>query len=172
MRKYNVITNKGHSIKDLEVLLLNDSNLDNIPDRRVAIFNSLNQSDRVTTFFLSDEEAEQLSNDSRVLAVDLDLSERPEVKPMPFGTMEHNWRRIGDPQSDSGNWGIRKHTLTSLDAWTGLHGQNVSSSDQKAHFNSAGQNVDIIIMDSGLDAAHPEFEYENGGSRVKKNKLA
>ena len=168
MRKYNVITNKGHSIKDLESLLLNDSNLDNIPDRRVAIFNSLSQSDRVTTFFLSDEEAEQLSDDYRVLAVDLDLSERPEVKPMPFGTMEHNWRRIGDPQSDAGNWGIRKHTLTSLDAWTGLYGQNVSSSDQKAHFNSAGQNVDIIIMDSGLDAAHPEFEYENGGSRVKK----
>lgn len=168
MRKYNVVTNKGHSIKDLESLLVNDSNLNNIPTRRVEIFNSLNQSDRVTTFFLTDKEAEQLNNESRVMTVELDLSETPEVKSMPFGTMDHNWRRIGNPQSDSGNWGIRKHTLANLDAWTGSYGQNVSSSNQKAHFNSAGQNVDIIIMDSGLDAAHPEFEYENGGSRVKK----
>ncbi len=168
MRKYNVVTNNGHSIKDFESLLVSDSELDNIPNRRVEIFNNLNQSDRVTTFFLSDEEAQQLRNDDRVLAVELDFSECDDIQAVSYGTMEHDWRRLGAPQTNSGNWGLRKHTLDSIDPWVGTYGQNVLSSNQKVHHNSAGANVDIIIMDTGLDAAHPEFEYQDGGSRVKK----
>lgn len=165
-RKYNVVSKKGVDVSELDADLIANTQIANIPDRQVAISSYLKNSKRVTTFLLTDEEAETLKNDNRVQSVQLDFSERDDVFASHTAISNHNFTRTETTDSNFGNWGLKRHTEENLDNYN--NNGSLTEGNESLTFSLSGEGVDIVIMDSGLDARHPDFNDENGLSRVKQ----
>lgn len=144
---------------------------------------------RNTHYMLSDQEAEQLRQDTRVLAVELTLKEQGiEIEPA-WTQYSTRWSKLEtvDPdvpaqyQVTSGqyNWGLLRTT-------EGVHRPNWGSPrpiwrvgyitpgaipevEGTVTVPFSGKNVDVVILDGMLEAEHPEFAKNidgTGGSRV------
>jgi hypothetical protein len=139
-----------------------------IPNRTVDI-TQLREISRNTHFMLSDEEAEQLRTDPRVIAV-----ERP---PREMGIeVVHHWSQSGNFEKSSTidtndkNWGLYRVTSgATLSGW-GTDG-SFTQSTQTVTTTSSGKNVDVVIVDAHINPNHPEFAINadgTGGSRVNQ----
>ena len=139
-----------------------------IPNRIVDI-TQLRELSRNTHFMLTDEEAEQLRNDSRVIAV-----ERP---PREIGIeVVHHWTQSGNFEksltidTNDKNWGLyRVATGATLSGW-GTDG-SFTQSTQTVTTTSSGKNVDVVVVDAHINPLHPEFAVNvdgTGGSRVNR----
>ena len=114
---------------------------------------------------LTDEEAEQLKLDDRVLDVEIPPEHRDDL------IITHNAIQISDftkTTSDSGayvNWGLKR-----VISETNNYGTNStpSSNPNEYPYTLTGKGVDVVIQDSGIQVDHPEFEDENGVSRVQQ----
>lgn len=166
-RKYNVISKKGVDVSEIDADLISQTQIDGVPDREVAISSPLKRSKRVTTFLLTDDEAEQLRSDNRVLDVELDVSENEDISVGHCQTSTHDYNRNADHNdSNLGNWGLKRHAQENLDNYN--NNGTLKSGHEDLEFNLSGEGVDIVIWDTGLDARHPDFNDENGNSRVQK----
>jgi len=139
-----------------------------IPNRSVDI-TQLREISRNTHFMLSDEEAEQLRNDSRVIAV-----ERP---PREMGIeVVHHWTQSGNFEKNSTidsndkNWGLYRVTAGStLSGWG--TSASFTQTTQTVTTTSSGKNVDVVVVDAHINPLHPEFAVNidgTGGSRVNQ----
>ena len=139
-----------------------------IPNRIVDI-TQLRELSRNTHFMLTDEEAVQLRNDSRVIAV-----ERP---PREIGIeVVHHWTQSGNFEksltidTNDKNWGLyRVATGATLAGW-GTDG-SFTQSTQTVTTTSSGKNVDVVVVDAHINPLHPEFAVNidgTGGSRVNQ----
>lgn len=140
-----------------------------IPDRAVDLVNRRTIS-RNTHYMLTESEAEQIKNDSRVLAC--------ERTPADLGIkFERSWKQTGDfdktangsgSQNDDKNWGLyRINKGATVSNW-GLDG-TPEISNRDLHTTWSGKNVDVVIVDSHLNVNHPEFAVNvdgSGGTRV------
>lgn len=161
-----------------------------IPDREVELTQRRPIS-RNTHYMLSDEEAEQISNDDRVISVELTPEEKgAEVKPCyliesssdaeenPEGredfsssyTLTTNyWSKSQYNNNQFRQWGMyRMRNQATVNNW----GQNGQQSIQgTVQFTSTGKYVDVVIVDGCIDPAHPEMqanENGTGGTRVNQ----
>ena len=124
---------------------------------------------RSTTYLLSTIEAAQLELDPRVMAVEA----HPEVsgiKPRPLG-YEYSaaWDKSSVVASDMKNWGLLRSTNRAQIPGWGSNG----TANQAAQIvtTSTGKNVDVVIFDGNMLAAHPEYAVNangTGGSRVNQ----
>lgn len=64
-----------------------------MPHRPVAITNSRDAFDQITEYALTDEEATQLANDPRVLAVELPVEKNPDLIVIPTGVQNSNFSK-------------------------------------------------------------------------------
>lgn len=137
-----------------------------IPNRKVDI-SQYRELSRNTHFMLTDEEAVQLRNDVRVLAV--------EQPPREMGIeVVRFWKQTGDFEKNSSvtstdkNWGLyRVANGNQLSGW-GLNGA-FTQTTQSITTTSSGKNVDVVIVDAHINPNHPEFAVNvdgTGGSRV------
>jgi subtilisin family serine protease len=165
-RKYNVISKKGVDVSEIDADLMSKTEIDSVPDREVSISSPLKNSKRVTTFLLTDDEAEALKNDTRVEAVQLDFSERDDIFASHTQTSDHTFTRTLESDSNFGNWGLKRHLEENLQNYN--DDGTLTSGNESLEFNLSGEGVDIVIMDSGVDASHPDFNDENGLSRVQQ----
>jgi subtilisin family serine protease len=178
------------SIKEYVVTLKNHSDLENfyidmeteggdlyIPNRAVSVANRRPTS-RNTHYMLTDDEAETLRNDARVLAVEL-TPEALGIKPMPMYTQSSiDWNRSGVNNVNSHrNWGLYRCTLASnVSNWGDRISAFNSTSATKSvagsiNITASGKHVDVVIVDGHLDPTHPEFAVNpdgTGGSRVQQ----
>jgi hypothetical protein len=139
-----------------------------IPNRTVDI-TQLREISRNTHFMLSDEEAEHLRNDPRVIAV-----ERP---PREIGIeVVHHWSQAGNFEKSSTvdtndkNWGLYRVTAGSTLSGWGTDG-SFTQSTQTVTTTSSGKNVDVVVVDAHINPLHPEFAVNvdgTGGSRVNQ----
>ena len=139
-----------------------------IPNRAVDI-TQLREISRNTHFMLSDEEAVQLRNDSRVIAV-----ERP---PREMGIeVVHHWTQSGNFEknatidSNDKNWGLYRTAAGNTLAGWGV-GASFTQTTQTVITTSSGKNVDVVVVDSHINRLHPEFAVNvdgTGGSRVNQ----
>ena len=90
--KYCVVTKKGYNVSDIEKELVSDGGSPTIPARRVEITEQHCLSTRTTEFSLTEQEAESLKKDSRILSVD--LVNDPNIKIQPCLIQEGNFDRI------------------------------------------------------------------------------
>ena len=165
-RKYNVVVEKGNNIQQLEDALLSSSGTSTIPTRQVEIANACPMSKRVTSFFLTDAEAISLREHEQVSSVTLDISDDPDAKMLPTATQGGDFRRTGmieDDYSDYTNWGLYRHNTRDKDSHL-----TASDSDASVDYSLAGEGVDVIIMDTGIQADHPDFTDEYGNCRIQK----
>lgn len=145
-----------------------------VPERAVdcALRRSIS---RNTHYLLTDEEAENLRKDRRVLAVELLPSELGLVV-TPHWTQTATFQKssVGITSTQK-NWGLRRcigelGNPASVNGWSypiATGGSSTSTATIKT--TSSGKNVDVVIVDAHINPNHPEFAVNDdgtGGSRV------
>lgn len=139
-----------------------------IPNRSVEVAN-LRPMSRNTHYYLTDEEAEQLRKDPRVIAVE-QLPSELGMKPIRHWTQTGNFEKSATIDTNDKNWGLLRVTSGSnLSNW----GSNGSFTQTTATITApySGKNVDVVIVDAHINPNHPEFAKNpdgTGGSRVNQ----
>ena len=139
-----------------------------IPSREVEIAN-LRPVSRNTHFYLTDEEAELLKQDPRVISVSRTLADLGLFPTPSYIQTESSWFRTNKSviASNHKNWGL----LRCFEGAQRLNWGSNGTTNQTGTINvmPTGKNVDLVIVDGLFDPAHPEFARNpdgTGGSRV------
>ena len=140
-----------------------------IPDRAVELVQRRNIS-RNTHYMLTEAEANEISQDSRVLACELNPLDRG-IEFVPLWTQTGDFdKTTSNLDNDDKNWGLyRLIKGDSVSNW-GTDG-TTEISNQFINTTSSGKNVDVIITDDHINPNHPEFAVNpdgTGGSRVNQ----
>jgi subtilisin family serine protease/plastocyanin len=159
-KEYIVSLNKGVDYAAFNAEMIAATGAGAIPGRDVTVANARPASQRNTHYSLTDAEAEELKTDSRVYAVTL----LPELDPdigIGFDTTQTgNFTKTTLDRGDFLNWGMRRMNEI-INPYTG-----VNAAAGGYNYTLDGSGVDVVIMDSGLQIDHPEFQDANGVSRV------
>lgn len=128
-----------------------------IPNRSVDVVNARPGSRRNGHYALTDEEAAQLRNDPRVMAVEI-----------PFWI--DGSAKIGLRSSQTGNFTRGATQAGEIFDWAKprCNAVNLASVPSQFDYSLDGRGVDVVIQDSGIDPNHPEWEDENGNSRLQQ----
>jgi subtilisin family serine protease len=167
-REYIVIVNKGENLQEIEEEIKALTGDDFIPNRAVEVADERIASNRMTHFYLTDEEAEILRNDPRILDVEIPIEHRDNIKIELNAYQNDIFHRDGGYPTDGdfssyANWGLRRH-IEEINIWD----NPVYPPSGPYEYAVDGTGVDVVIMDSGVHSGHPEFLDENGVSRVKQ----
>lgn len=190
-KKYSVVIKKGEDLSLLDKELADSTGNGVIPNRAVRLGNALPASNRVTEWLLTDEEAEELKKDPRVLDVE-DLSNFKYIKSgsgsipckmnraVDANTLQHEEIEIltNDDPVPQVNWALGRHQQ-----FTDDHAEVVQASSYESFgegslkflgtygdtydYDYDGEGVDIVILDSGTEEHHPEWRDADGNSRFK-----
>jgi subtilisin family serine protease len=165
-KEYMVALHKGVDYNQFWAEIENSSNgLENIPDRPVSIADNLDSLDRITHYFLTDTEAEKLRNDPRVIGVEIPAEHRDDIIISVNTVQANNFTKTNLSTGDYVNWGLIRNSNS-----TNIYGSGTTTTE---NYNYAldGSNIDVVIVDSGIQANHPEFQYlGNSTSRLNQYK--
>ena len=160
-KEYIVSLNRGVDYAAFNQEMIAATGAGDIPSRSVDVADARPGSERNTHYSLTDAEASALANDPRVYGITL----LPELDPsIGIGTraiQEGDFTKTTLDRGDFLNWGMRRineatNPYTDLTVTGGYN------------YTLDGTGVDVVIMDSGIQADHPEFQDANGVSRVQQ----
>lgn len=163
MKEYIVTLKAGVNCDDFYDQMVESSKLDHVPERLVQIANERPLSERNTHYYLTDQEAEVLKNDPRVLAVEIPPDQREDIK---IGLNAVQNGNFGKTESNSGNfinWGLLRSAFSS-----NIFSSTNFPSTSSYNFHLDGDGVDVVVHDSGLQVDHPEFNDYNEKTRVQQ----
>jgi subtilisin family serine protease len=100
-----------------------------------------------------------LKNDSRVLDVQPAKLGTPIASAIQTGTFDKTQNHTGEHQ----NYGLIRHTSA-----TNVFGTSNTNPGNNYNYVLDGTGVDVVIMDSGIEKNHPEFQNSEGVSRVQE----
>lgn len=133
-----------------------------IPDHAIDIVNVRPGSQRSCHYALTDQEAEILRSDPRIYSVEIPPQQRDDIQiALRYTSQSGDFTKT---TSDSGsfiNWGLRRCIN-----YGNLYGAGTTISGPYNYLND-GTGVDVVIQDSGIEHAHPEFRDGAGASRVQ-----
>ena len=132
-----------------------------VPVRPVDIVNERPGSLRSCHYALTDQEAEQLRQDPRVICVELTLKDQPHIKLAPHAIQYADFTKTSGQSGSYINWGLRRCVNQTNPYGTG------TSVLGEYPYTLDGTGVDIVITDSGIQPDHPEFTDTHGVSRVQ-----
>ena len=159
-KEYIVTVKKGVNWKEVHnELTTNTAGSETIPDRTVDVVNLRNINERNTHYALTDEESAALRNDSRIAAV-IDPTTR-KFKKSAF--QEGNFNKTYTATGEQQNWGMLRHLST-----TNNYGTSTGDPGGTYDYVLDGTGVDIVVLDSGIQADHPEWQDANGVSRLQQ----
>lgn len=161
-KEYVVVVNRGVDIDAFDAELAASTGEGPIPNRSVDIANPRLGSNRMTHWMLTDEEAETLKSDPRVLSVEIPADQRTDIQLIRRANQTGNFFRGTVVTDTAVNWGLRRSIED-----TNVYGINTSVSGPY-QYALDGTGVDIVIQDSGLQVDHPEFNDADGNSRVQQ----
>jgi hypothetical protein len=135
-----------------------DSNI--VPDRVCECCKERPNNPRNTHYNLSEAEAIKLRQDSRILAVQA-VEDIPEPKPRAF--QDGDFNRLSTATGQNDNWGLLRHTNQT-------NTFNNSQSDPGGTYDYVldGTGVDMVIVDTGIQVGHPEWEDADGNTRLQQ----
>jgi hypothetical protein len=137
-----------------------------IPNRAVEVSNRRPVS-RNTHYLLTEFEAEQIRNDSRVMNVELSPAELNLRYTPHWDQTSSFWNKSTVLNQNHKNWGLLRCIEGVQRSNWGSAGTPTVTGSVKT--TSSGRNVDIVIVDGLIDPSHPEFAVNpdgSGGSRV------
>jgi len=135
-----------------------------IPDHAVTVINERPFNDFSAHFDLTNEEAQNLRLDPRIQSVELQADQQPGIIKRFNGQRLGNYDR--NPYSTTStmkNWGLLRCSNQADPFGT------ASTLQTNFNYNLDGSGVDIILIDTGVEAGHPEFAVNadgTGASRV------
>lgn len=136
-----------------------------IPSRKVNC-SSRRPISRNTHYILSEEEAENLKKDHRVLDVELIPSLRG-IEPVFFWEQTGDYEKSSSISSTDKNWGLYRSVNGHVVNW----GNTFTQQTGTVTTTSSGKHVDVVIVDAHINPNHPEFAVNpdgTGGSRVNQ----
>ena len=161
-REYIVTLNKGVDYDAFNQEMIANTGAGDIPGRSVDIADARLGSQRNTHYSLTDAEASDLKNDSRVLDVAIPPDQDDNLEIGLTTTFSGTFYKGSSEGGEYIDWGKRRHSVITEDtSWT-------TSLAGSYDFNLDGSGVDVVIQDSGLQVDHPEFIDEYGVSRVQQ----
>lgn len=160
MKEYNVILKKDVDYDGFwEDMETETDGLLYIPNRRIEFTNERPGSLRQCWYLLTDEEAEIVRQDSRVLAVEIPPEHRDDIVIALRKVQEGVFTKTTSDSGNYQNWGLIRSSHP-----TNVY-ENGTTTTLDYEYELDGTGVDIVIQDSGIQTDHPEFEDENGVSR-------
>lgn len=158
-REFNIILKKDVDYnsfwKDLETI----TTLDGIPNRQVEVANRRNGSHRQTHYYLTEAEKDLVEKHPSVLAVEIPPSQRIDIGKELSGAYSGSFNKQPSLNSNDLNWGLMRSSYQG----NPYNGSDIL--DSTFDYSLDGSGVDIIIVDSGIDPNHPEWNDSNGNSR-------
>tara|TARA_B100001093_G_scaffold518163_1_gene602089 strand:+ start:11477 stop:13132 length:1656 start_codon:yes stop_codon:yes gene_type:complete len=161
-----IVTLKDHNdLDDFYTQMEESSGNTTIPSRKCTC-TSRRTISRNTNYDLSEQEALELSKDSRVLAVE-EPPEKRGIEPVPLWDQTADFQKnLSTISSTDKNWGLfRTINGASVANWGN---DNTTSHNATIKTTSSGKNVDVVVVDRHLASNHPEFAVNadgTGGSR-------
>jgi subtilisin family serine protease len=160
MKEYNVILKKDVDYDGFwEDMETETDGLLYIPNRRIEFTNERPGSLRQCWYLLTDEEAEIVKQDSRVLSVEIPPDHRDDIQIELRKIQEGIFTKTTSDSGNYQNWGLIRSSHPNNVYGTG------TTTDLDYEYDLDGTGVDIVIQDSGIQIDHPEFQDENGVSR-------
>ena len=166
IREYIVTVKKDVDWRTVHDELINDTSTNDavdssiIPDRQCDVVKERAINPRNTHYNLSLSEAMRLRNDSRIISVQA-VDEIPDIKPFAF--QDGNFNRTSTSSGSQDNWGLLRH-INLTNTFAGGTGDPGGTYD----YVLDGTNVDQVIVDTGIQVGHPEWEDANGTTRLKQ----
>jgi len=166
MREYNVALKKDVDYDEFwnDIESDTDGGKLYIPNRAVEFTNERPASLRQCWYLLTDEEADTLRQDDRVLCVEIPPEHRDDIVMGFRATQKSDFTKTS---SDSGayvNWGLIRSNFP-----TNVFGSGPTPTiNANYDYTLTGAGVDVIIQDSGIQVDHPEFQDALGNSRVQQ----
>ena len=136
-----------------------------IPNRTVDCASRRDIS-RNTHYMLTEEEAELVRNDDRVLAVEL-LPSLRDIKPTPFWEQFDDFEKSSTIGTNDKNWGLYRVVNGHISGWG--TGSLFTQLTGEVFTTNSGKHVDVVVVDAHINPNHPEFAVNpdgTGGSRV------
>ena len=135
------------------------SPVETIPNRVVEVANERAINTRNTTYLLTEEEAQKLKEDPRVQ----DVANLEEFVPIKFAFQDGTFDKTSTVAGEKQNWGLLRHISA-----TNVFGTSTADPGGTYDYVLDGTGVDIVIIDTGIQANHPEFQDSSGTSRVQQ----
>jgi len=178
--EYLVIVNDENDWEEIHEYIINENDIDGIPNRRINCLNIKNYSLRSSVYEMSIEEAKILKEHPKIEDVVLN----PDKYPQPCSNHSIRYKKnvafnkpslvaAFDSESIKHTNGIRSNwshlfvNNLSSEPFRGIGIATTSTVDMDIEYSLTGKNVDAVIIDSGIGAIHPEFIGNNGITRVK-----
>ena len=161
-REYIVSLNEGVDYAGFNAEMVTNTGAGDIPSRSVAVENPRELSLRNTHYNLTDAEAEALKSDSRVYDVALLPDLDPNIGTGFDATQTGDFSKTLLDRGSFLNWGMRRVN----EATTPYTGSTAAAGGY--NYTLDGTGVDVVIMDSGIQADHPEFQDASGVTRVQQ----
>jgi len=164
MREYNVALKEGIDYDEFwnDIESDTDGGKLYIPNRAVEFTNERPASLRQCWYLLTDEEAETLRQDDRVYCVEIPPEYRPDLIIAPRAVQKGVFTKTTSDSGNYQNWGLIRVNSSTNNYGTG------TTTSENYNYTLTGAGVDVVIQDSGIQVDHPEFEDENGNSRVQQ----
>lgn len=174
MKEYIVVAKSEPAIDRVHDELTRDTtndpkvNSNTIPGRPVDVANARLGNPRITHYYLTDAEADNLRKDKRLEAVHCPPNPRAMVPhnivqtPKAYDQKAGNFLRNSNTDTESVkynvNWGLRRTSMPSAERTVG----------NTYFYESDGTGVDVVIMDDGVQPDHPEFITSTGENRLQQ----
>ena len=141
---------------------LDHEQVPHVPERCVHVVNERPGSRRICHYALTPTEAESLKADPRVLSVELPVHMNPDIQLRLHATQYSNFTKTTLSSGDFINWGLKRCVSA-----TNNYGTS-SQAEGGYPYTLDGTGVDVVIMDSGIQPDHPEFQDAQGINRVQQ----
>lgn len=179
--EYIVIVNLPEDWDEVHNYIINENNIDGIPNRKVTCSNTQEFSLRSAVYEMSVEEAELTKTHSKVEDVRLNPDKYYEMsspetirykKVIAFSkpkiTAALDSEDISHTNGKRSNWShLFVNSSPSSKPFQGSDISDTTKVDRDITYSITGKNVDSVIIDSGVGYLHPEFKNEDGTYRVK-----
>ena len=179
--EYIVVVNLPEDWKEVHEYIINENEIDGIPNRKVNCSNDQPFSLRTAIYEMSVEEAEILKTHNKVECVELNPEKYPQPqsldiarfgnvvqfnKPVYGGTPTTYTPSSGTTNGIRSNWALLSTNHPSSKPFKGDN-QNFDAVDKDVQYAIKGNNVDAVIIDTGIGVLHPEFIGSGGDYRVR-----
>ena len=179
--EYLVIVNLPEDWEEVHNYIINDNEIDGIPNRKIECINDKVFSLRSSVYMMSAAEAQILTTYPKVEDVKLN----PEKFPQPESLFSFKFRKdvaFNKPKyTGAADNETTSHTNSIRSNWSHLfvNGGQTSSPfqgvgittttkvDEDILFSLTGKGVDAVIIDTGLSVLHPDFIADDGTYRVR-----
>ena len=178
--EYLVVVNLPEDWEEVHNYIINENEIDGIPNRRIDVLNEKPFSLRTSIYMMSSEEAEILKTHPKVEDVELNPDKYPQPQSLHTLRFKKNVafnkpaliaaldvESVAHTNGVRSNWSITFGTNPSSEPYKGVGITTNTIHNTDVHYSLTGKNVDAVIIDTGCGVIHPEFKRDDGTYRAK-----